>query len=140
MVINRDKIRRPKELDWVIQGPTDIYFRLFAVHLRQGFKGQFFSFRGKYHEEGVGEGWAQLLINADDLKKHPILNKLVEDTYKSFGFELEQLKGVELTIHGSIYKGKPWTNRDNVEMDNHKFSKDISNIRLYNQEGQNENQ
>ena len=86
------------------------------------------------------QGWAQLLINAPDLNKHPILHKLVQDSYKSFGFELETLKGVELMIHGAIYKGKPWTNRDGVEMDNHMFSKHFSNIRLYKQEGNNENQ
>ena len=136
MTINWDmpisNFSKRKEPDWVVKGPTQIYFRITGVYLRQGRKGPFFSIKGKFHEEAAGEGWASLLVNTKELVKHPVLKDLIQKANDSYDHEYISLKGKELVINGGIYKGKQWTNRDGNLMDNYTFSRDSTDIKLYN--------
>ena len=148
MAINRSKIEQAKKdfkgtADWVIKGPTEIYMRITSCRLKtkdnrgNPFKyGSFFAIRG-WFEEDQGNGYASLSVNTSDLNKHPILQRLIEEAQKQF--DLNLLKGKEITFVGAIYRGPSYKGGDGLMKENLKVQKDYSDIKLYQAEAEDKN-
>ena len=137
-MINRKQIEENKKkfnFDWVVKGPTEIYYRITSAKLYsrnkdgQPYKnGSFIILNGKFQESNT-DGYAHLFISEQNLIQHPVLHKLIEQGKERADLN-EYMKNKEITLVGSIYNQK-YEDKDGDMRDSLQFKKDYSNIQIY---------